>query len=181
MGQPLVHDLRRLFSHRLRGFAGGAAVLCLAAGCGGSKKEHSFSFLSTPAQGRPSSCPDDAVDPGGPGGGPMAPRCSYEGVATGVQLRGTVLLAGEDETLHRPAEGMRVTVHGEDGAQVGRTRSDAQGQFSVSVNLGPGSYTLRAVAEETGEVLVERPFVIPEGATRVAGLEILLPLDPALR
>lgn len=114
----------------------------------------------------------------------MAPRCSYDDATPGmVQLRGTVLLQGEDGTLNRPAEGMRVTVHrdGGDEKQIGRTVSDAQGRFSVSLSTGPGSYRLRAVAEESGEVLVERPFVILEGARRVDDLDMILQVDPALR
>ena len=116
----------------------------------------------------------------------MGPRCSYDDASKFmVQLRGTVLLQGEDGTKHAPAEGMRVTVHrdgtGQAGDQIGRTMSDAQGRFSVSLSAGPGTYRLRAVAEDTGDVLVERPFVIPEGARAVDGLEVLLPVDPALR
>jgi len=112
----------------------------------------------------------------------MAPRCSYDDASPGmVQLRGTVLLQGADGTQHVVAEGMRVTVHRSGGEQIGRTRSDAQGRFSVSLSTGPGSYLLRAVAEDTGEMLVQRPFTIPEGARNVGGLEILLPVDPALR
>lgn len=112
----------------------------------------------------------------------MAPRCSYDDATPGmVQLRGTVLLQGEDGTQNAPAEGMRVTVHRDGGEQIGRAVSDAQGRFSVSLSTGPGSYRLRAVTEETGEVLVERPFVILEGARRVDDLDMILRVDPALR
>ena len=157
----------------------------LLTSCAGSK-ETSFNFLASPANGRPDTCPDDAVDPGGPGGGPMAPRCSYSDASAGmVQLRGTVLLQGADGTQNAPAEGMRVTIHrdgaGPVGEQIGRTMSDAQGRFSVSLSVGSGAYRLRAVAEDTGEVLAERPFVIPEGARRVDDLDVILPVDPALR
>ncbi len=165
-----------------------ARALLLAGLLGGCSKarDSNFSFLSSPADGTPTSCPDDAVDPGGPGGGPMAPRCSYENKKTGmVQLRGTVLLEGAGSP-DVPAEGMRVTVHRDDGGaqvgrQIGRTLSDPQGRFSVSLSTGPGAYRLRAVAEDTGAVLAERPFVIPQGATTVGGLDIVLPVDPALR
>lgn len=112
----------------------------------------------------------------------MAPRCSYDDATPGlVQLRGTVMLQGEDGTQNSPAEGMRVTVHRDGGDQIGRTVSDAQGRFSVSLSTGPGSYRLRVVAEDTAEVLVERPFVIPEGALRVDDLDMILRVDPALR
>ncbi len=113
----------------------------------------------------------------------MAPRCSYDNAQAGlVQLTGSVLLQGADGTLHAPAEGMRVTVHREqDADSVGRTRSDAQGRFSVSLSTGPGSYRLRVVADDSGEVLSERPFVIAEGARSLGGLDLLLTVDPALR
>lgn len=112
----------------------------------------------------------------------MAPRCSYDDATPGlVQLRGTVMLQGEDGTQNSPAEGMRVTVHRDGGDQIGRTVSDAQGRFSVSLSTGPGSYRLRVVAEDTAEVLVERPFVIPEGALQVDDLDMILRVDPALR
>ncbi len=113
----------------------------------------------------------------------MAADCSYDsGKSSLVQLRGTVLLEGSG-TAGAPAEGMRVTVHQDDlrATQIGRTRSDPQGRFSVSLSTGPGSYRLRAVAEDTGAVLAERPFVISEGATSVGGLDLVLSVDPALR
>ena len=112
----------------------------------------------------------------------MAPKCSYDNAQSGlVQLKGSVLLQGEDGTQHTPAEGMRVTVQRDGGDAVGRTLSDAQGRFSVSLSTGPGSYRLRAIAEESGEVLAERPFVIVEGARSMNGLDLLLTVDPALR
>ena len=116
----------------------------------------------------------------------MAPRCSFGDASPGmVQLRGTVRLQGADGTQNAPAEGMRVTIHrdggGSVGKQIGRAMSDAQGRFSVSLSVGPGSYRLRAVAEDTGEVLAERPFFIPEGAGTVEDLDVTLPVDPALR
>lgn len=164
-----------------RGFALAALCVGLLTGCSGNS-ETSFTFLNTPANGRPETCPDDAIDPGGPGGGPMAPRCSYDDAAASmVQLRGSVLLeAGGAGEIARPAEGMRVTVE-RSGDQVGKTVSDAQGGFTVSLATGPGTYVLRVVAEETGEVLAERTAIVPEGASGVSGLDLLLPLDPALR
>ena len=51
----------------------------------------------------------------------------------------------------------------------------------MSLSVGAGSYRLRAVSEDSGEVLAERPFVIPEGARRVDELDMILPVDPALR
>ena len=100
-----------------------------------------------------------------------------------VQLRGTVHCCRvTDGTQNNPAEGMRVTVHRDGGEQIGRTVSDAQGRFSVSLSTGPGSYRLRAVAEETGEVLVERPVRDPRRAPgNVDDLDMLLQVDPALR
>lgn len=156
------------------------ACVGLLTACSGNK-ETSFNFLSSPAEGSTVNCPEGAVDPGGPGGGPMAPRCSYSDATPGmVQLRGSVLLQDPDGTAHAPAEGMRVTVHRDDGEQIGRTMSDAQGRYSVSLSTGAGSYRLKAVTVDTGEVLVERPFAIPEGARNVDGLDMVLPLDPAL-
>lgn len=186
MGQPRALIGRPSFAFRSQSNAPVARSLILVVGlltaCSGASKETNFSFLSSPAQGRPATCPDDAVDPGGPGGGPMAPKCSYDNAKSGlVQLRGSVLLQGADGTRHAPAEGMRVTVHRDGGDSIGRTVSDAQGRFSVSLSTGPGSYRLRAVAEESGEVLAERPFVIVEGARSVDGLDLLLTVDPALR
>lgn len=183
MGQPLPPPGPARFSIRSQcgRVARTLAVAGLLTGCSGNNKT-SFNFLNSPADGTPITCPEDAVDTGGPGGGAMGPQCSYNDTTPGlVQLRGTVLLQGEDGTQNNPAEGMRVTVHRDGGEQIGRTVSDAQGRFSVSLSTGPGSYRLRAVAEETGEVLVERPFVILEGAHRVDDLDMILQVDPALR
>lgn len=143
-----------------------------------------MTFLSQPANGRPQTCPDDAVDPGGAGGGPMGARCSYRTTGNSglVQLRGSVLLEGAGDQMARGAEGMRVTVHDASGkASIGRTLSDAQGHFTVSVSVEPGQYLLRVVSEETDEVLAERTFVVTDQGTVLTGLDLTLPLDPSLQ
>ncbi len=154
----------------------------LLTGCAGREGGSNFNFLTTPAYGRPDTCPDDAVDPGGPGGGPMAARCSYAN-ASGemMQLRGSVLLEVSGSGIPRPAEGMRVIVSDDAGKQVGRTTSDAQGRFTVGLSQPPGAYVLRVVATDTGAVLTERSVVVPEGARTVNDLDLVLPLDPTLR
>lgn len=143
-----------------------------------------MTFLNQPADGRPETCPDDAVDPGGPGGGPMAGRCSYRNTGDSgmVQLRGSVLLEGAGDQMARGAEGMRVIVLDARGKEtVGRTLSDAQGRFTVSVSVPPGQYVLRAVAEESEEVLAERTFIIADQATTLSELDLILTLDPSLQ
>ena len=166
--------------------AGGAlAALCgTSLGCNASSgNKPRLSFPTSPAVGRPSTCPDDAVDPGGigPGPGPMDVRCSYDDAAGGdlVQLRGQVLLEPDPGMIPEPVPEVTLTVH-RGGTVVGRATTDAQGSYSVSLNLAPGEYELRLVAEDTGELLARRTVNVPDGATSMAGLDLILRMDPVL-
>jgi hypothetical protein len=162
------------------------AALCVTSpGCrrsGGNRPR--LSFPTSPAAGRPSTCPEDAVDPGGmaPGLGPMDVRCSYDDAAGGglVQLRGQVLLEPDPGTLPEPVAEVTLTVH-RNGSVVGRATTDAQGTYSVSLNLKPGEYELRVVTKDTGEVLATRRVNVPDGATNMAGLDLIVTMDPRLR
>ena len=192
MGQPLlppnlVANLQGPSLGLRRGARVAAVVALMFAGNGCDRSSPRMEFLSaTPADGRPETCPDDAVDPGGPGGGPMAARCSYDPGSDAhlVQLRGSVLLEGGEGEMPVPAEGMRVEIRRDDtanGKVVGRSVTDAQGGFSVSLKGPPGAYNVRTISEETGETLAQRRFVVSENGRAVSGLDLLLPLDPALR
>lgn len=164
-------------------------ALCVTAACSASQGSGPrLTFPDRPAVGRPSTCPDDAVDPGsmGPGVGPMDVRCSYDDAGPGplVQLRGKVLLEPDAGAMPEPVEGTVVAIHrvaGRNDGAIGRATTDAQGSYSVSLALPPGAYELRVVVPETGEVLATRRIDVPEGAANMAGVNLILRMDPRLR
>jgi hypothetical protein len=116
----------------------------------------------------------------------MDVRCSYEDAGRGplVQLRGKVLLEADAGAMPEPVTETMLTIHRADtpnAPALGRATTDAQGSYSVSLVLQPGAYELRVVVPDTAEVLATRRIEVPEGATNMAGVDLILRLDPRLR
>lgn len=157
-------------------------LLGLVFACGTSRS-HRAAWALEPEAGRPDTCPEHPVDPGGVDGGPgpMDVRCSYRGAAGGqlIQVRGRV--HGETETvLPEPLADVEVSIRRVgDVAVLGRARTDMQGGFSLSVVLRPGTY--RLVASSVDVVLVERVMDVKEGVRTMSDLDLFVPLDPRLR
>lgn len=166
LGKPRQGALVPREAMPLRGALAALVLLGLAAatpGCAKSQRQHRAVWPRQPAAGRPATCPDDAVDPFGDGTpGPDDARCSYAD-AQGrllVQLRGTVLGEGEAGQMAMPLSEVEVTVHAierarsgdprdeEVGPTVARGRTDAQGAFSMSAMLRPGTYVVRVGGAE---------------------------------
>jgi hypothetical protein len=162
-------------------------ALCTACTASGSSGPR-MTFPHQPAVGRPSTCPDDAVDPGsmGPGVGPLDVRCSYDDTTAGplVQLRGKVLLEGDAGAMPESLAEAVVTIHDARKANapaLGRATTDSQGAYSMSLSLPAGSYELRVSAPETTEVLATRRIEVPDGASNMSGVDLILQMDPRLR
>lgn len=171
---------RRLFSLAV------GALACVALACAGGR-EHRSVFVTTPASGRPETCPDGAVDPSAGymrGASAMSARCSYEDVAGGglVQIRGKVLLESAPGQSPQPVADQVITVHRKsDGKQLGRSRTDRQGAYSVSLVASGEPLEIRVVADGTRQVLSTRLLNVPARTRRVAGIDLLLPIDARLR
>jgi hypothetical protein len=124
-----------------------ATALALA-GCKHRRPAH-FTWARTPAVGRPSTCPEDAVDFGDGVPTTDQARCSYaDGERDLVHVRGKVVqevrgnipqgLAAIDVAL------VPVREDGTDGPALARATTDAQGSFSLKVYARPGKYAIVA-------------------------------------
>ena len=166
-----------------------ALVALCSTACAASKGSGPrLTFVDRPATGRPATCPDNAVDPGGvgPGPGPMDMRCAYDDTTAGplVQLRGKVLLEADRGAMPEPVGEATLTLHDASKAKapaLGRATTDSQGAYSMSLSLPPGAYELRVSAPETGEVLATRRIEVTDGAANMAGVDLILQIDPRLR
>ena len=148
-----------------------------------------MTYPRQPAYGPAPGCPEGAVDVSGDPRfpGPDDVRCSFADAGGGqvVQLRGTVAAEGEPGDLALPLAQSTVTVHrleSDGGAQrlgpaVARARTDAQGAFSVSAVLPPGTYVVRVGTD--ADAWAEQRVEIGEEAPDT--LRLLVPVDPALR
>jgi hypothetical protein len=111
-----------------------------------------FTWAHTPAAGGTSTCPDDAVDLTGDRTPTMDDvRCSYSDAERGTaRVDGSVLRDGE-RGLGKGVEGVEVVLvrlpDPADAADAAprpfaRTRTDAQGSFTLGARVPPGRYEL---------------------------------------
>jgi len=118
---------------------------------------------------------------------PDAIRCSYEDAPGAGQTRLSGTVFGEDPGAFPgiPLEGVRLTFHPLDQLggleeEVGHVTSDPQGHFHVAILLKPGDYA--AVARnEDGAELGRARFFTDHKVHHVEELQVLLPMDPALK
>ncbi len=118
----------------------------------GAAKPRQIVWARTPAVGQSGQCPDDVVDLTGNSHQPTSDqiRCSYADADRGsARIDGTVLREAGGG-LGDAVEGAEVVLVrlGEDGSArpVARTRTDAQGSFTLAARIAPGSYALRSGA-----------------------------------
>jgi len=165
----------------------GLSVLLLAC-----SEQASVRVLTTPAYGRPSTCPEGAIDPHGDGTpSAMQARCSYDNAAgqSMTRLGGQVLAEGDSGSPGIGVAGMRVTVHRVRGAPnprspgdvVGHATTDTQGSFHLGAILPSGNYLVMVRAEEGGEPLAHRQITLTGKRDRdVEDVILWLPRDPRL-
>jgi hypothetical protein len=165
-------------------------VLCfLVLACSDKGKA---SFLTTPAYGRPSTCPEGAADPYGDGTpSSLQAKCSFENAAgeSITRLGGQVLALGTSGSPGTGVPGIRVTVHRVEGAPnprspgkaVGHATTDAQGSYHMSAILPAGDYLVVVRAEEDGEPLAHRKITLTGRRDRtVEDVVLWLPVDQRL-
>jgi len=111
---------------------------------------NAFVWARTPAAGATSTCPDDAVDFTGdtrvPSGDHV--RCSYADAERGqARIEGKVMRE-QAGALAEGVEGVEVVLVqlAEDGSAraIARTRTDAQGGFSLAARVSAGSFAVRS-------------------------------------
>jgi len=141
-------------------------------------------FPTQPAAGRSPLCPEAPV---GVAGSPDVRRCSYEDAvgAGATRLSGRVEAASPMAGTGPGLEGIVVTVHVVDdpvraagfGRTVARARTDAQGRFSLSAVLPPGTYDVAARTSPEGPVLAVRRLRLDgKGVRTVDDLLLVVPL-----
>jgi len=149
-----------------------AAFVLAMPGCRG-RPAH-FTWARTPAAGRPSTCPEDAVDFGDGVPTTHAQRCSYaDGERDLVHVQGKVLQEVPGN-LARGLPQVEVVVvalreDGTDGPALARAHTDAQGAFSLKVNARPGAYAI--VAGDARAPLE----IAKKGPRTFAEVELLVP------
>ncbi|TPV95394.1 MAG: carboxypeptidase regulatory-like domain-containing protein [Myxococcales bacterium FL481] len=103
-----------------------------------------------------------------------------------VSVDGTVLgRVGEPGHPGEPLAGVTVSMHAiaDDGsgrlaATLGRTMSDAQGHFRLSLRLKPGDYMVAARSELGDEVLsMVRVNLSPHGPRRIERVRLWVPVE----
>jgi hypothetical protein len=149
-----------------------AVILLAMPSCRG-RPAH-FTWARTPAAGRPSTCPEDAVDFGDGVPTTHAQRCSYaDGERDLVHVRGKVLqeVPGNIPRGLAQIEVVVVSVRedGSDGPALARATTDAQGAFSLKVNARPGTYAI--VAGDARAPL----DVVKKGPRTFEEIELLVP------
>jgi hypothetical protein len=116
----------------------------------GAPRKNQFLWARTPAAGATTTCPDDVVDLTGDPHQPTSDqvRCSYADGARGqARIEGKVI-RGDGSGLGEGVEGVEVelVLIADDGSAraIARTRTDAQGGFSLATRVGAGSYVVRS-------------------------------------
>lgn len=152
---PLLPEAGR--SRRPCPSAPGALALvvlaCLLVGAcrgkGKTRRPADFTWLRTPAAGRPSTCPEDAVDFGDGVPTTHAQRCSFADAERDlVHVRGKVIQEVPGSLARGLAEVevvvVRIREDGSDGPALARATTDAQGAFSLKLEAKPGEYAVVA-------------------------------------
>lgn len=172
-----------------RVFSPGSVLLLLVLGCSDKGR---VNVLTTPAYGRPSTCPEGAIDPHGDGTpSPIEARCSFDNAAGAsmTELGGQVLAEGSPGSPGTGVPGMRITVHRVLGAPnprspgdaIAHATTDAQGSYHLNAILPPGDYLVVARAKEGGEPLAHRQITLTGKRERsVEDVVLWLPVDPRL-
>jgi hypothetical protein len=137
------------------------------------KRPTHFTWTRTPAYGRPSSCPDDAVDLG-PG---TRDRCSYADADRDlVQVRGKLVqeMPGTLPIGIADAEVrlVRIADDGSESPALARTTTDAQGSFSLRAYARPGEYALVSGDARTSVLVAKK------GPRTFADVQLLIPAAP---
>jgi hypothetical protein len=121
----------------------------------GAPRKNQFVWARTPAAGATSTCPDDVVDLTGNSHQPTSDqvRCSYADGARGqARIEGKVL-RDSGGGLGEGVENVEVVLVwlGDDGSArpIARTRTDAQGGFSLAARVRAGSYAVRSGSRST--------------------------------
>ena len=126
----------------------------------------------------------------GVAGSPDVRRCSYEDAvgAGATRLSGRVEAASPVAATGPGIEGILVTIHVVDdparaagfGRTVARARTDAQGRFSLSAVLPPGTYDVVARTSPEGPALAVRRLRLDGKRVRtVDDLLLVVPLGEA--
>jgi len=142
------------------------------------RREAHFTWLRTPAAGRPSTCPEDAVDFGDGVPTTHAQRCSFADAERDlVSVRGKLLREVPGGLASGIAEAEIVLVElaedGTEGRPLARATTDAQGAFHLRVNLKPGSYALVGAGARTAVDVVKK------GPRSFADVWLLAPAQPS--
>lgn len=180
---PLLPEAGR--PRRPCAFAPGALALivlgCLLVGAcrgkGRSRRPADFTWLRTPAAGRPSTCPEDAVDFGDGVPTTHAQRCSFADAERDlVHVRGKVIQEVPGALARGLAEVdvvfVRILADGTDGPPLARATTDAQGAFSLKLDAKPGEY---AIVAGLARAPVE---VVKKGPRTFADVMLLVPATP---
>lgn len=171
------------------GFGGRLALAALlglvTTGCANRRAKPRTHHVGLVANGRPDTCPENAVDAGdGTAPGPMDLRCSYADAAGAVltRIKGHVLHEGAPGSLGESPGRITVEVYrapraldGPLGAKVAEATTDPQGAFSVSATLDRGDYVLVVPGSGPRPLVRQRVAVGGDAGHRIEGLHLMIP------